>query len=87
VSPKDFELWLDCAKFEAEEAAALIKPADDDLLEAYEVSSAVNRVVNDSAALLERVPAGTAAAAELVHQKLPARPKRTKASDDQASLF
>jgi putative SOS response-associated peptidase YedK len=88
VSPKDFELWLDCARFEAEEAAALIKPADDELLEAFEVSTAVNRVVNDSAALLEPVPAGTAAAgAEPIHQKPAARPKRTKASDDQASLF
>jgi putative SOS response-associated peptidase YedK len=82
VSPKDFELWLDCARFEAEEAAALIKPADDDLLEAYEVSSAVNHVANDSVALLEP---GTAAAP--IHQKPQVRPKRPKASDGQASLF
>src|SRR5271154_2165958 len=26
VSPEDFELWLDCARFEANEAATLIKP-------------------------------------------------------------
>ncbi len=85
VSPKDFELWLDCGRFEAEEAAALIKPADDDLLEAYPVSTAVNRVANDSAALLELGTA--AAAAKPIHQKPQARPKRPKASDGQASLF
>ena len=34
-------------------AAAVIAPAPDALLEAYEVSSAVNRTANDSPMLLE----------------------------------
>ena len=51
--PQDaFDLWLDCANVEADVAAALIRPAADDLLEAYEISTAVNRVANDSEALL-----------------------------------
>ena len=36
-----------------ETAAAVIAPAPDAALEAYEVSSAVNRTANDSPALLE----------------------------------
>ncbi len=88
VAPQDFERWLDCANIEAKAAAALIKPANDALLEAYEVSTAVNRVVNDSAALLAPLSATDAAAA------VPAEPaarkpraKAAKAADDQASLF
>jgi putative SOS response-associated peptidase YedK len=59
VPPAAFDLWLDCANVEADAAAALIAPAEEDLLEAYEVSTAVNRVANDSAALIE--PASTGA--------------------------
>ena len=47
VAPEAFDLWLDCAKVEAEAAAALIAPAPEALLEHYEVSPAVNRVAND----------------------------------------
>ncbi len=42
--PKDaFDLWLDCANVEADVAAALIRPSPDDVLGAYEISTAVNR--------------------------------------------
>jgi putative SOS response-associated peptidase YedK len=85
--PKEaFELWLDCANVEAGVAAALIRPADDALLEAYEISPAVNRVANDSAALI--VPASVAP-----EQPEPVAPidkpklKQAKTPDDQASLF
>ncbi len=47
VPQEAFDLWLDCANVEADVAAALIRPADDALLEAYEISPAVNRVAND----------------------------------------
>src|ERR1700761_8616839 len=42
VPREAFDLWLDCANVEPDVAAALIRPADDALLEAYEISSAVN---------------------------------------------
>jgi putative SOS response-associated peptidase YedK len=81
--PKEaFDLWLDCGNVEADIAAALIRPADDNLLEAYEVSTAVNRVANDSEALLQPAPAASARRVET-----PAKPKRPKTPDDQASLF
>src|SRR6202140_5500939 len=63
VPPQAFDLWLDCANVEADVAAALIAPADEGLLEVYEVSTAVNRVVNDSGALIAPVPVGAAPAA------------------------
>ena len=62
--PQDaFDLWLDCANVEADVAAALIRPAADDLLEAYEISTAVNRVANDSETLLQPASAAPAPAA------------------------
>jgi putative SOS response-associated peptidase YedK len=84
VPAQDFAMWLDCANVTAEAAAAaLIKPAEEDVLEAYEISPAVNRVANDSEALImPRSAADPPAAA-------PGAPKRKSASksSDQPSLF
>ena len=55
VPPEAFDLWLDCANVDAETAAALIAPAGEDVLEAHEISTAVNRVANDNPALIEPV--------------------------------
>jgi putative SOS response-associated peptidase YedK len=89
VPREAFDLWLDCANVEADAAAALIRPATDTLLEAYPVSTAVNRVANDSEMLVEPAPAATetrpAAVAEPPVPK--AKPKKAKEPDDQASLF
>ena len=83
VAPQAFELWLDCGKVDADVASALIAPADEALLEVYSVSTAVNHVANDSAALIEPASADAAAVAPEPKPK----PKRSKVSDDQASLF
>jgi putative SOS response-associated peptidase YedK len=83
--PRDaFDLWLDCANVEADVAAALIRPANDALLEAYEISTAVNRVANDSEALLQPASATAPPAAPPFK---PGKPKKPKVPDDQASLF
>jgi hypothetical protein len=87
VQPEAFDLWLDCANVEAEVAAALIAPAAEALLEVYEVSTAVNRVANDSAALIAPVPAGAAQAAANPAAAKEKKVKQPKPSDDQASLF
>jgi putative SOS response-associated peptidase YedK len=86
VAPEAFDLWLDCANVDAETAAALIAPADEALLEVYPVSTAANRVVNDSAALIEPSPAMRDEPAAEEPSPKP-KPKKTKASDDQPSLF
>jgi putative SOS response-associated peptidase YedK len=84
--PRDaFDLWLDCAKVEAQVAAALLKPADDGLLEAYKISPAVNRVANDSAALIEPDSAGMQPAVSV--PATTAKARKAGKPDDQASLF
>jgi SOS response associated peptidase (SRAP) len=87
VPPEAFDLWLDCANVDVETAAALITPAADDLLEAYEVSTAVNRTANDNAQLVERWFAP--AEAEQVPKSVAPRAsrKRTKKDDGQGALF
>jgi hypothetical protein len=76
-----FDLWLDCAKVDAETAAALIVPAAESLFEVYEISTAVNRTANDSAALIAPLGAQPAAAAA------PAAKRKTIKDDGQTSLF
>jgi putative SOS response-associated peptidase YedK len=84
VPEQAFDLWLDAASVDAEAAAALIAPAPDDLLEAFAVSTAVNRVANDNAALIEPVaePAAGPPAKPPNKRKVPPKP-----NDGQASLF
>ena len=83
IPPGAFDLWLDCASDEAEAAAGLLVPAPDDLFEAYEVSTAVNRTVNDSPSLIERLAPGVD---ETTEPKPTAKPNPKK-DDGQASLF
>jgi putative SOS response-associated peptidase YedK len=90
LPPDAFDLWLDCAKVDAPTAAALLVPARDDLLEAYQVSPAVNRVANDSAALIApyvETADETAAAAKAGGPSTGAKPKSSKKSADQLSLL
>lgn len=84
IAPHDFDRWLDCDAVPAEEAATLIKPADETLLEAYPISSAVNRVANDSEALI--APLSPQAAAEQAAAP-PTKPGKIKKSNDQPTLF
>jgi len=89
VPPEAFDFWLDAANVYSAMATALIAPAREGLLEAYEVSSAVNRTANDSPALLEPVSANqeaAEAAASAVEPK-PKQKPRQKKDDGQASLF
>src|SRR5262245_50642107 len=84
VPPEAFDFWLD-PQVDGETAAALLTPAPDAAIEAYEVSSAVNRTANDSPELLlPLTEPETAAPAEK-----PKRPKKEKpkVDDGQASLF
>lgn len=88
VPPEGFDLWLDSARLDATTAAAFLVPPPEDLLEAYAVSPAVNRVANDSAALIAPVKVN-AAAGEPGADAAPASEAKPKKSnpDDQPSLF
>ena len=52
IAPADFETWL---TGEPEEAAALLKPAPDDLFTTVQVSTRVNKADNDDPGLIEPV--------------------------------
>ena len=54
VPPEAFDLWLDCKNVDAKTATAVVAPAAEDLLETYEVSTAVNRAANEGPHLVER---------------------------------
>jgi putative SOS response-associated peptidase YedK len=90
LPPDAFNLWLDCAKVDAPTAAALLVPARDDLLEAYQVSPAVNRVANDSASLIAPYVEGveeTVAPQETSARAADTASKASKKSSDQLSLL
>lgn len=85
VPPDAFDLWLDCAKVDAETACALLAPAPEDTFAPHEISTAVNRTANDSADLIAPLVPG---AAETGDAKPAARAKPQRKRDDgQASLF
>jgi hypothetical protein len=67
-------------------ATALFAPAPDGSMEIYEISQAVNRVANDSAALLEPVSAEEVVAAANAAQAK-SKSRRREKDDGQASLF
>lgn len=86
LEPAAYDLWLDGANVDAQTAAALITPAPENLLEVYEVSSAVNRVANDSAVLL--TPASELPVEPAPKTKPAAKSRKKKDKDTgQASLF
>jgi putative SOS response-associated peptidase YedK len=89
VPPDAFDLWLDCANVDAVTAAALIKPAPDDLLEAYEISTAVNRTANDSPKVQEPVMPGETQPEPVKPRPRAKRPsiKRPKKDSGQGALF
>jgi putative SOS response-associated peptidase YedK len=84
VPPEQFDLWLDCDKTDADTAGALIAPAPDGSMEAFEVSGAVNRVANDSPDLA--LPASEAPPQPEPTAK-PTKRRKTAKDDGQASLF
>jgi putative SOS response-associated peptidase YedK len=90
LSPEGCDLWLDCANVEATTAAALIAPASDAMLEAYPVSTAVNRADNDGAVLVEplqEAPAQQRSDPATSRSPQP-QPASTRGKDDrQQSLF
>lgn len=95
VPPEAFDLWLDADHVDALTASALIAPAPDGLLEAYEVSTAVNRTANDTPDLLAPLtpaadapaPAKAAAATPPERPAPSRRVQKPRTTPDQGSLF
>src|ERR1700749_1756894 len=70
IRPGDFERWLGCRGFDADDAMTLLVAPDEGEFVWHEVSTRVNRVANDDAQLLLPITAEQSAA------EAP-RPKRT----------
>jgi putative SOS response-associated peptidase YedK len=86
LRPDAFEAWLDCAKVDPETAAAFIMAAPEDLLEAYEVSNAVNRTANDGPSLIVPVPE-QAEPEQTAGPPVVKRARKAKPDKRQPSLF
>jgi putative SOS response-associated peptidase YedK len=101
VPPDAFDQWLGVgvlasgadARHDLENATALIKPAPDDWLEAYPVSTQVNGVANDNPKLLALFDLSAAPAAasprakKLKPAKTPPKEPDVKKDDGQGALF
>ena len=86
VPPEAFDLWLDGATVDVATASALIAPAPENLLEAFPVSTDVNRTVNDNPKLVE--PAAEMAEAAPMPKPAKRPPaKQPKKDDGQGALF
>jgi putative SOS response-associated peptidase YedK len=88
IAPEAFDFWLDCHKVNADTAAALIAPAPEQALEAYEISPAVNHVANDSPELIAPAGSASSASTESANQSV-GKAKSSGAAKDgaQPSLF
>ncbi len=47
LEPEDFDTWLDCTSDDAEDAARLMRPAAEEVLEFFPVDAALNKVAVD----------------------------------------
>jgi putative SOS response-associated peptidase YedK len=81
ILEREFDLWLDCGAFDEVAAAAPLEPAPEGLLEAYEISTAVNRTANDGPELIVPAPADQPPPAPLP------RKRATVKDECQPSLF
>jgi len=89
IAPDDFARWLDCAAFEVEAAMALLHAPEEGEFAWHEVSTRVNRVVNDDAQLILPISDEERAAEAPLPKKTAARkvaPPPPK-DDGQGSLF
>lgn len=94
IPPDEFSRWLGKGEIESSVDAALaqtlIRPAPDELLEAYPVSLDVNRVANDNPKLLELFtgPLGGEPGLEPIRKRVKAaKPEKAKKDDGQGVLF
>jgi putative SOS response-associated peptidase YedK len=86
VPPEQFDFWLDCANISEQEAASLFMRAPEGSMEVYEISTAVNRVANDSPELLKPYDSSAEPAPPPKAARKPA-PKPQPEDTGQGSLF
>jgi putative SOS response-associated peptidase YedK len=90
IAPGDFDRWLDCRGYDAEDVMTLLTAPAEGEFAWHEVSTRVNRVANDDAQLVLPITAEQMAAEEPVPAKraAPRKPAPVVSDDDgQGSLF
>jgi putative SOS response-associated peptidase YedK len=91
VPPDAFDLWLDATNVDPLTASALIAPAPEGLLDAYPVSTEVNRVANDNPKLLDLFVPGAEPAPvpkpKTAAKSAPAKRVKAKKTNGQGALF
>ena len=90
VPPEQFDFWLDCANIGEQDAASLFVRAPEGSMEVYEISTAVNRVANDSPELLKPYDSSAEPAPQQAGKPKVARkpvPKPQAKDTGQGSLF
>ena len=89
IAPGDFERWLDCRGYDAEDVMTLLTAPEEGEFVWHEVSTRVNRVANDDAQLVLPITAEEMAAEEPAPAKrtAPRRPVPAASDDGQGSLF
>jgi putative SOS response-associated peptidase YedK len=88
VPPDAFDLWLDCSTVDAMTASALFVSAPEGVLEAYEISPAVNHTANDGPNLIEPTASQPSAEPPAANSAASAPGRRAGKKDTrQQSLF
>ena len=90
VPPEQFDFWLDCTNINEQDAASLFVRAPEGSMEVYEISTAVNRVANDSPQLLKPYDSSAEPAPQQTGKPKAARkppPKPQTEDTGQGSLF
>ncbi len=86
LEPEDFDTWLDCEHHDVDEAAALMRPCDEDILELWPISTRVNKVGNDDAEIQTPIDPQSLDA-ETDPAPAPPRKQRAKKAMGQGDLF
>ncbi len=89
IAPEEFERWLDGRAYDADDVMPLLRGPAEGEFAWHEISTRVNRVVNDDAQLLLPITDEERAAEEPKPAKKAAPRKATAAPEDdgQGSLF
>ncbi len=90
IAPGDFDRWLDCGAYDADEAMALLTPPGEGEFVWHEVSTRVNRVANDDAQLILPITAEEREAEEPkppVKKASQRKPAPVAPDDGQGCLF
>lgn len=86
LDPRDYDAWLDPAAT-PDEAATLLKPPPDELLEMVRIGTAVNKVANDGPDVQEPFDASKVQAAGPEAPSHARKATRKPGNDGQGSLF